>query len=183
MKRLLKALAGLLFGDYAIYHIYSSEQPAGECRSSGRRCAEVHKAEVEANEDRLLRDQCWYHGEDAIGYACYDGVRIVGLCYFWHGSRYRRDRNFWPLAEGEAKLVQIVTVPDMRGAGVAGELISFAGHDLKQRGFRRLYARIWHSNAPSLKAFERAGWGRIATVVEVHPLRMARACRMKLLAR
>jgi RimJ/RimL family protein N-acetyltransferase len=41
---------------------------------------------------------------------------------------------------------------------------------MSQKGYRRLYARIWHSNHPSIATFEKAGWAYIALVIEVFPL-------------
>lgn len=38
-------------------------------------------------------------------------------------------------------------------------------------------ARIWHSNTPSIRAFTRAGWQRVATVAEVQPAGMRRNLR------
>jgi RimJ/RimL family protein N-acetyltransferase len=67
--------------------------------------------------------------------------------------------------------VQIVTIPEMRGFGVASHLLAYAARDMFRIGFHCVYARIWHSNTPSLRAFQRAGWGRVATVIEVNPLR------------
>lgn len=130
----------------------------------------AEKALVESSKDPLISEQAWYHGNDTQGYACLVDGRIVGVCYFWYGKTYLK-RNFWPLAEGEAKLVQIVTIPEMRGHGVAAGLIASAANDMFDRGFHCLYARIWHSNAPSARAFQRAGWRHVATVIEVYPLR------------
>jgi RimJ/RimL family protein N-acetyltransferase len=182
MKESLKKLAKLAFGGYSIYHIYSS------CEGSTKVIPEkpneflftsVEKAEVQDNKERLIRDQAMYHGQEAYAYACMNGQEIIGLCYFWYGERYR-ERNFLPLADGEAKLVQIVTVPEMRGRGIAGGLISYAARDMAKKGFHRLYARIWHSNMPSLRAFESVGWRRVATVAELNPLRRRKPLRITL---
>lgn len=180
MKELLKKLARLLFGPYAIYHIHSSSPQCGAraAPDSARfRFVELEKSRIESSADRLIREQLAYHGSGAHAYGCLDGSEIVAVCYFWHGTAYAK-RNFWPLAEREAKLVQIVTTPQMRGRGIASGLILFASDAMFRQGFRRLYARIWHSNTSSLKSFEKAGWIRIATVIEVFPLQAKRAWRI-----
>ena len=41
--------------------------------------------------------------------------------------------------------MQIIVLPEMRGQGVASNLIKFATQDMYQRGFKHLYARIWWS--------------------------------------
>jgi RimJ/RimL family protein N-acetyltransferase len=172
MRQLAKKLAKLLLGDYAVYYIYACTPGQGEkfaSIASGMRFAPVDKAQVEASKDPLIADHAGYHGSETHGYACFRGAEIVGLCYFWHGARYR-ERNFWPLEDDEAKLVQISVVPKVRGRAVATNLIACASEDMFQKGFRCLYARIWHSNTPSRRAFQRAGWIRVATVIQVRPV-------------
>lgn len=180
MKKLIKRLAALILGDYSAFHIYANSVGAkmmSALASDSFQFVMIEKTAVESSGDELIREQAWYHGADAHAYACLLDSRIVGLCYFWHGGRYRT-RNYWPLADDEAKLVQLVTVPDMRGRGVASSLIEHASADMAKQGFHRLFARVWHSNTPSSSAFARAGWNRVATVVEVHPFRLGKRRRM-----
>lgn len=167
-----KWLARFLFRDYSIYRVYqrtcrdnamAKERVAPEAGKF--RFRSVTEVEVRSSLDELIAQQAWYHGEGAHAYACWDSSRIVGLCFFWHGKRYA-ERNFWPLAKKEAKLVQLIVLPEMRNKGIARDLIEFAVHDMAQRGFERAYARIWWNNEPSLRAFENAGWKPFATVVE-----------------
>ncbi len=51
-------------------------------------------------------------------------------------------------------------------------MIARSTDEMRQRGFRRMYARIWHSNDPSKHAFEAARWERVAFVLEVQPPRL-----------
>lgn len=173
MKEFFKKLARWIFSDYSIYHVYSQsadKHQVFKSKSKGLDFAVVTKAQVAASGDKLIRDQVQYHGPDAHVYACLKDSRILGLCYFWHGANYEF-RQFWPLKDGEAKLVQIVTIPEMRDLGIAGDLITNASSEMFRIGFQCLYARIWHSHTASIRAFRRAGWNRVATVVEVNPLR------------
>lgn len=175
----MKQLLQLLLGDYSFYHIYSRAIANGEAQApavEGLRFARVDRAQTVVSPDTLIREQESYFGADTYAYACLEGERIVALCFFWYGDRYRT-RNFWPLAEQEAKLVQIVTLPEQRGKGIASALILYACGDMRHQGFLRLYARIWHSNGSSLRAFQRAGWSHIATVIEVFPFRRKRPLR------
>lgn len=180
MTAFIKRLARILLRDYSFYHIYGCAC-TGEIASlaAGFQFKPVEKNEIDSSQDGLIVQQAWYHGEDAYAYACMEGSRIVGLCFFWYGERYRK-RNFWPLADREAKLVQLVVLPEMRRRGAARSLIEFAMQELYQQGFKHLYARIWWSNTPSLRAFEHAGWRRIATVVEVYLLDRSKPFRLKL---
>jgi RimJ/RimL family protein N-acetyltransferase len=179
VKRLITNLAHALLGEYAIYHIYCASGTSGGLSSDPGEFSygPLDRAQVEASGSSLLRDQIGFLGVGAHAYGCWHEGELVALCVYWFGDRYRT-RNFWPLEEGEAKLVQIVVAPQARGKGVASRLIARSRDDMLGRGFRRTYARIWHSNVPSLRAFERAGWGRIATVVEVNPLRLSRPWRI-----
>lgn len=182
MKDVIKWFLKRLFGDYALYYIYSLQ--ASEPRSlvpnpSGLDFVVLDQSAIQASGDTLISDQGWHHGDECHAYGYVDGVRIVALCFFWFGNRYRK-RNFWPLSDQEAKLVQIVTLPEVRGQGIGSALIANAGDDMFKKGFRRIYARIWHSNAPSRRAFERAGWERIALVVEINPRGKKKPLRIKL---
>lgn len=183
VKVLLKKLLRSLLGEYSVYYVYAS--PAGasvSVRSETNRPFKVGAVDASAivsSPDSLIREQAGYGGPGSHAYACFEVDRIVGICFYWFGDRYRT-RNYWPLVEGEAKLVQIVSIPEMRGRGVATQLIAMSSQDMMQKGFVRVYARIWHSNIPSLHAFERAGWTRIALVIEVNPLRQKQPIRIRL---
>ena len=182
MKSLLKRVAGALLGDYAPYQIYAIEAAPAAAdpprAGGGLVVREVDAAAIGASPDALVREQAGYAGEGARAYACLRDGRIVGVCFYWFGERYLK-RNFWPLAEGEAKLVQIVVLPELRGQGIAAALVGGSARDMLGRGFGRAYARIWHSNTPSLRAFERAGWKRIAFMLEINPLRSKRPLRLR----
>lgn len=184
MKSFLKQLLHLLFGDYAIYHIYTCptadsapQRSPGNVRFTMR---EIGAAELADSADSLIREQTSYLGDDSFAFACFDGERIVGVCFYWFGARYKKQRNFWPLAEHQAKLVQIITLPDMRGREVASTLVALSTSAMCEKDFNRNFARIWHSNTPSLRAFTRAGWRYVTTVVEINPLRRRRPFRIRL---
>jgi GNAT superfamily N-acetyltransferase len=178
VKKTIKNVAHALLGDYAIYHIFSAAGAAAASSSAPEEFTygPLEAASVEASDIALLREQTWLFGDGAHAYGCWQSGQLVALCVYWFGERYRT-RNFWPLAAGEAKLVQIVVAPQARGKGIASRLIERSQQAMLSHGFQRTYARIWHSNVPSLRAFERAGWNRIATVLEVNPLRLRRPWR------
>lgn len=182
MKALAKRLARIVLGDYSLYDVYarstSGDAAARPALPPGHEIRAVDASALRASPDPLVREQAGYAGHGAYAYAVSADDRIVGVCFYWFGARYRT-RNFWPLAEDEAKLVQIWVHPDARGRGLATRLIDDSFDAVAAHGFRRAYARIWHSNTPSRRAFERAGWTRIARVVEVDPLRRKRPFRFR----
>jgi GNAT superfamily N-acetyltransferase len=169
MTKYLKILTRLVLKDYSFYHIYSQSQMHEQVLPiAGVRFQPIYKKEIDRSEETMIVEQAWYYGPCTHAYACMEGSRIVGLCFFWYGEGYRK-RNFWPLADHEAKLVQLFVLPEMRGRGIGRSLIQFAAQHLLGKGFKRLYARIWGSNTPSLRAFQQSGWQQVATVVEIFP--------------
>ncbi len=183
MMALARKAARALLGDYAIYFVYRLDKeaapPSAPSRPGALTFERLDEASARASADPLIRSQTEYLGAGAWAFACLDGPRVVGLCFYWAGERYKR-RNFWPLADDEAKLVQIVTLPEMRGRGIAGDLIAWSSRAMFAQGFRQLFARIWHSNKPSWRAFERAHWTRAALVVEISPLNRAKPLRIRI---
>lgn len=180
MRELAKKLARLLFGDYSAYLIYTRSAGDASPTRPGSvtfTIGPVDESAINASPDPLIREQAGYAGPGSYAYACFDDDRIVGVCFYWFGERYLK-RNFWPLGDKEAKLVQIISLPQARGRGVATALITASCQDMMQKGFSRVYARIWHSNTPSLRAFERAGWRRVALVFEINPLRRNKPIRL-----
>jgi RimJ/RimL family protein N-acetyltransferase len=185
-KEIAKSLARALLGDYSAYLIYSQASRNHLTRthetSPRLKVAAVDALAIESSLDPLIREQFGYAGPESIAYACFDQERIVAVCFYWFGSRYLA-RNFWPLADGEAKLVQIIALPELRGRGVATTLIAESCNAMMQQGFSRVYARIWHSNGPSLGAFKRAGWTYVALIIEVNPFRRSRPFRLRINSR
>lgn len=178
MMRALKAIARCILGEYDLYRIFAAEPSAATPPSlpSRMELSTIQADAIEASTDEMIRTEAWYAGAGAEAFACTVDGRIVGLCFFWHGARYRA-RNYWPLAPDEAKLVQIITVTDFRGKGVARALIGYSSARMFELGYKRLIARVWHSNAPSIHAFQSAGWRQIAQVLRFNPLRRAHSFR------
>lgn len=180
MKQLAKAILRLIFRNYSVYRIYTCSTTAAVAprtpKSAALEVREVDLADVSASGDADIVAQAGYLGPGSHAFACFDGARIVGICFYWHGNRYLQ-RNFWPLQARQAKLVHIMTLPEMRGREVASRLIADSCKAMEAYGFERNYARIWHSNTPSIRAFTRAGWEPVATVVEVQPVCMRRNLR------
>jgi RimJ/RimL family protein N-acetyltransferase len=179
VKERAKKLAHAVFGEYAAYYIYATEDsscqlPAG---LTDFRVESVCRLKLESSDNPLIREQAWYAGDGSYAYAGFCEGRVAAVCFYWFGERYR-ERNFWPLQDNEAKLVQVFSLPEVRGRGIATALIASSCKDIFGHGFRTAYARIWHSNTPSRRAFARAGWRPLAVVIEVDPLRRKRPLRI-----
>lgn len=174
--------ARFLLGEYSAYFIYEREAawglPAASLPAHTMSVRLVDGATIRASSDSMIREQAHYAGEGSHAFACFHGDRIAGVCFYWFGERYR-SRNYWPLGDREAKLVQIISVPELRGKGSASVLIVESFRLMAANGYAKAYARIWHSNTPSLRAFERAGWRRRALVIEINPFRQRRPMRLQ----
>jgi ribosomal protein S18 acetylase RimI-like enzyme len=169
----LRSIARTVFGDYALYRIYAID--AENCtpsESSDLEFVELNTPD-DLGGDPEMRKLDAYLGEEAFGFGARVGDQLATACFFWTGRRYKQ-RSFWPLADNEAKLVEIRTIPQQQGKGAASRLIRHASHEMAQRGYQRLYSRIWHSNHASIRAFAKAGWRYIAFVTEVAPLGIKR---------
>ena len=181
MKQLFKKVARVLLGDYSPYYIYQWTCNKSSIPRSEKQLLDVRLVDettLKSVGDSRLNEQAGYCGSESLCFGCFLNNQLVGVCFYWYGSRYKK-RNFWPLKEREAKLVQIIVIPEMRGRGVAPALIRCSALEMARQGFENLYARIWHSNQPSISAFESASWHRVALVVEINPFRTSRPIRIK----
>jgi ribosomal protein S18 acetylase RimI-like enzyme len=177
-KSILKTALARLFGDYSYYRILASPTafpPADAAAAPFVVSVDGHALSGARSEE--IRAQSWYAGPGAHVFAWIQDQEIVAVCAFWHGDRYA-ERAFWPLKPGEAKLVQVVVDPASRGRGIATRLIEHSAAQMHEFGFTRLYARVWHSNEPSLRAFQAARWYRIASVVELRLLGLGPRLRL-----
>ena len=167
-------LARALLGDYALYRIWTlgtlAEPPSEAHRDALLTVRPISRADIDGAADPSLRESAWYLGDESHGFGCFQGTELVGLAFYWHGRRYR-ERHSLVIGTGAAKLVHIVTAPSMRGRGVAALLIARSAAAMQALGFHPLFARIWHSNEPSRRAFLRAGWRAVGWLLQINPLR------------
>lgn len=169
LKDLARRLIGAMLGPVEPYRVLRLDLDTSATAPGGDEgLVELDAEALQRCGDTTLAEQAWYLGEHSRAFGWRRNGELAALCVYWWGPRYEQ-RNFWPLAEGQAKLVQIITAPAHRGHGIAGRLITASAQHMREAGFVRLYARVWHSNAPSLRAFQAAGWRRVATVVRCSP--------------
>jgi len=171
LRKTARTVLGLLLKDYAYYTIFErtrQDAPPRVRAPADRAFVEVGAEDLARAADAGIRGTAGYCGPQCAVFACVDAGEIVGVCVYWWNPRYR-ERNFWPLADDDAKLVELLVVPSMRGRGIASTLIAQSAETMFARGFRRLYARVWHSHAASQRSFLAAGWRPICNVVDVLP--------------
>ena len=113
-----------------------------------------------------MRNSQSYADAGLAGLVLLDGGRPVSVAHFAEAGQYGRSAT-WPLREGEVALMDIATEEQMRGRGLAPQLILAATRFYLTRGRRGMIAFIWWSNDASRRAFEKAGWRRIGGSVEL----------------
>jgi len=180
LKRVAKVVAERLFGPYQLNRIYMRELEQVAAAPPARydirpiSSAEQFAAAI----DQRMREHAWYAGENAPGFGLWENERLVCTCMFWNHKRFS-DSSPIRVGEREAVLVDVITAQESRGKGYAPALIGFAEAALKRAGFVRLYAWVWHSNHPSRRAFEKAGWKYVAFVVQTTPLGWGKPVRFE----
>ncbi len=171
---LLKSSLYAVLGPYELYRIYQAD-PSRPGRPPSTADAVAFESlgsdgrRIAGAPDPAIARLAARGGEEAFGYAAFLRAEPVAAVWFWAGDRYRRERGFWPLGRTDAQLVQVTTAANARGRGIASALIAYASADMTARGYERLFARIWWSNTPSVRAFKRAGWRQVAFVATVRP--------------
>jgi GNAT superfamily N-acetyltransferase len=156
--------------EYACYHVYSLPLDAPHtpeplpvsCRLAELTIDDLHASSVEA-----LRDCNAYGGRDARLFGVFgaDGTLACVQC-IWYGERYFA-RAYWPVERDSAVSMHLVTAPTQRNKGFATLVKEYSAVRLREAGFKRLYSRIWWTNAPSLRVSEKVGWVRVGTLVEI----------------
>ena len=155
--KFLQNIAKKIFGPYTIFIILSD--------SFSEKNKYTSDVRIMAWDEAALNKTI--NGSWHFSYVNEVGVRLC-TCAVWYGDRYKK-RGYWPLKDDECKLISLETLPQAKGRGLAPLVISQATLKMSALGFRKIYARVWHSNAASLRAFAKAGWARHALVIEIFP--------------
>jgi len=181
VKTPIRFILRKILGNYGCYKIFAYDLNLRHCAwpdlERPYRFAEIDEEDMRRPNEELIRKQAWYAGEDASGFGIYRGDFLVCIQLLWYGERYK-GRDFWPLKNDEAKSVQLVTVPSERSKGLATKLKQFSANCMRERGFRRLYSRVWWNDWSSIRVNEKAGWRHIATVLQLYPLGRSRPWKL-----
>lgn len=178
MEKLIKATLQKLLGPYERYNIYQ------RIPSFAAPAVDVDVVQISADDCRNsrfpeLRSLAAYDGKNAKGFGITLDGELVCACWYWYGERYMQERGFWPLNARDAKLVQITTAKPARGKNLAKKLIAASAQSMLSSDFERLFARVWVGHKDSERAFEAAGWGRVATTVTFRVPLLGRLVRLQ----
>ena len=178
----LKPIAKFLAGNYGIYRVFALDlhpglrDPRDDLSRSGFKAAPVQDEDVAGARSAVIRESVRYGGPGSQAFAILRDGEIVALEWYWFGEE-RQDGAFWPLGDGEAESAYIVTVPELRGHGLAQRVKEYSAIEMRDRGFRRAYGKIWHSHHASIRANQKSGFREIALVLDLYPFGGSRRVR------
>jgi RimJ/RimL family protein N-acetyltransferase len=159
LKRIFKASIQLIAEDYWNGWLYAVQTQ--ECAPVGNdvSCAAIEGMEELSNSRfEEIRRQAWTREVDTWIFGAWVDGELAAVCWIQARETLRRRGGLFDLGHDEAELAQITTARSFRGHGIATRLIQYATLQMRISGFRKLYAKIWHDNRASIRAFERAGW-------------------------
>ena len=172
MIGIIRPILRLFVGQYALNHIYYVDLPVSEpdpvAEWQIRPITSREKELIDRSPDQKLRKSNGFDGPGATGFVLMVNNEPCTTCWF-HNPLLYGQQAMWTIASDEAALVDLVTAEHYRGRNMAPYVIAMSGNVLANRGFRRLMAWIWWSNTPSRRAFEKAGWKKVAFVAQFNP--------------
>ncbi len=171
-RSLLKEALHLGLGDYQYWKVFYIDlpQPAAEL-PEGIRVEPITPEDLDGVVDEGLLQRREFGGEGAQGFGLFRDDELVAVQWYWWGARYEAERQgrSWRLPEGAAKSTGLYTLPQHRGQGYAALLKRQTAYLMSQRGFTRLYSRIWHSHKSSIRVSEKTGWRVAGSYIEICP--------------
>jgi len=118
--------------------------------------------------DSDIRKHNW-NAPGARGFVASIQEEIAGVCWYYSGY-LMKGRPIGLLRPDEAELLQITIGRQFRNRRLGRTLIAETAFHMKQAGYKKLYAQIWHSNHSSKHAFRAAGWEKVGTVYKMAPI-------------
>ena len=170
MRSLVKRIAGLVFAEYRLNRIYRLDLQSYQCCLPNAECIlrRITQNEVQKCPDEKLRGRSSYGGENAYGFGAWVSGNLASMCWFWNNQRFN-DAELWSIGPRDAFMVDLITSDSHRGRGLAAIVTQFAASELKRDSFETAITCVWHSNYPSIRTFEKAGWRYVAFVLNLQP--------------
>lgn len=168
MKRLFRAALGWLVDDYRINWIYATTTPSPMPPRPGDSIIVTNdalRAKLAVSPTDKVRGSLSYARAGLEGLVLVRQGEPLCVAHFARAHQYDRAAT-WPLRQGDIALMDIATQESARGQGLAPQVIAAASRHFITKAQSRLIAFIWWSNAPSVRAFAKAGWRRIGFSVE-----------------
>ncbi|OOG24900.1 GNAT family N-acetyltransferase [Thioalkalivibrio denitrificans] len=171
-RGVLKWFLHTSLGDYQYWKVYSVDLPYPYPElPAGVAIREVSPEDLAAlvSDERIYGEDYW--GDEALGFGLFVNGELASLQGVWWGERYMRERQgrSWRIPDGAVKTHNLHTISAYRGRGYASLLKRYVLAELGERGFRKVYARIWHSHTNSIRVSRRAGMRLVGAYIEVCP--------------
>ncbi len=77
-------------------------------------------------------------------------------------------------------MVDLLISEKYKGKGYALAMTLFSERDLVINGYKKIWTWVWHSNGPSIRVFEKAGWVYSHQLIELQLYGMESHLRIKL---
>lgn len=167
-----KSVLRFALGRYQYWKIFFIDLPQPPVTlPAGVRIMPITAALLREAADEGLRDRAEFGGEGAEGFGLFLEDELVAVQWYWGRDRHWTERQgrSWPLGATELKSVGLYTLPAYRGRGYAKYLKLHTAHLISERGFTRIYSRIWHSHRSSIAVSERTGWRKAGSYIEIEP--------------
>ena len=165
IRRLIKAVVG----EYELWHMFSIATK--DCRIPDQPAIVQPITDFSLLDmpgvDPELRRHRWDR-PDALAFCVLINDIPVGICWYGTGELLA-DRNVGLLPPDEAELIQITISDPYRYRHIGRALIRETALLMRDKGYHRLYAQVWHSNRPSQHAFRAAGWRRARRIYTISP--------------
>jgi GNAT superfamily N-acetyltransferase len=172
MSKLAKRCAKAVLGDYALYRIF--RLPLGDMSAYGSTATEVsflglHDAGAPVIATSAFAHTSWYGSPEGIGYIAIASARIVGVNWYWPGTR-GASQVAHVLRSDEVVSAHLEVSENLRGMGVGRALKAYAAQRLREEGYEAVISRVWHNNHSSIRVNKQLGSQQIGWTVQVEPL-------------
>ncbi|HNP26007.1 MAG TPA: GNAT family N-acetyltransferase [Nitrosomonas sp.] len=186
IKNIIKSILRILFKDYQFIRIYYLDLPESGAHISEPELNEASIRRLDsqdqffASNDQRIRDHSAFFDDQTFAYGMYTNDELIGVCVFWKAGHPNLPGRFSQINENEAVMVDLLISEKYRGKGYALAITLFSEYDLAISGYKKLWTWIWHSNAPSIRVFEKAGWVYSHQLIELQPYGIKSHLRFKL---
>jgi len=143
MKQIAAKIFKYIIGDWEVFYIFKKKL----------------KQSNQPTDDKAIQYTQKKISDEHYKISIIDNDEEICSVYVIWGDEYKYNfRNYIPLAENEAKIIDVITARKHRGKGYIGKLLIFTEQTMLDKGIDTLLARIWHSNESSKKAFGKSNW-------------------------
>jgi RimJ/RimL family protein N-acetyltransferase len=171
MKSLIRSMLHAIFADYRINWIVAAEPDTLRHKQPSQfvpiiPLSDDHCQRLLHSETDKMRNAVSQAKGGLTGFVIADNAQPICVAHFATRAQYEY-MSTWPITQSQIALMDIATEEDFRGRGLAVQMIEAMTMRYMEQGYDKIIAFIWWSNAPSVRAFSKAGWKKIGFSVEI----------------